>query len=702
MSQLGRIEKEGVAGAETTTSVFQETDPEILFDRPTKQRPPHEILRYGITEAILDGEKALFEVLPGVGKSRSVTSIAKGLKAPITILTNLRDNYSQYSDWGDEDGVDVHKLPRSDLCPTLQGNYLNDEVAQRAREAHRDGWPVSMIHRELDLPCDRGEDKCPYRKKVEEIDPSEPDPLVGHFTQGYNSPYVNDRVVVIDEDAFSHYITQIKKPVEKANEFLETLDDFSFESARRPEPGEESKRKQALSRLEKEGLDPAEHQDSVGEFHAKAPVAAYTIFAAERMENDWVVADVPQSRTATFYGQPGNRGTDNDTIGGSIHLFDPPDLSGAEVVIGLDATPSLSKWKAIIGDDLDHYRLFDDHQRNRYLREEGYEFIQLNDYVWPVSGRNVSIDRSEAYLREVYREHGRRPDLVTSRALLGRKEDREGLEDRNLSHLWDRDMHYGNLRSRNKLEDSELLVVLGSPSRRDGDIQLPAALLGECAIPTEDENGDRLTGYNLDYQSEVANKILENSRRGGVFQAAMRAGRKEDTEATIYIATGMVPDWLDTKKVGRRSSTPHHDACTKLRSDGEKQVIKALRGADGMSPGELYEQVDLSKDRAKKHRQVLQERGLVQKKGERRWSKYSDKGLDSLNIAGSVNLSLSVCSPFNNSIRGGTPIESRPEQIIPRGRQPTDPLHRYPDWMRVLQHRAVKRWIAENQRRSKI
>jgi len=670
----------GVSGGiDASSSAFE---PEILFNRPTKQRPPHEVLQYGITEAILDGETALFEVLPGVGKSRSITKIANGLKTPITILTNLQENYGQFEGWGEEDGEDVHQLPVStDDCLTIQGSYPDDPTAQEAREAYRKGWPVSTIHREFDLPCEFGENTCSYRKKIDEIDPDGLDPLVGHYTQGYNTQYVNNRVVVIDENGFNHYVNEIKNPVEEADEFLDTLAESPLNRIPfKPDP-EEIER--TLEILEDEGLDPADHRDSVGEFHAKAPLTAYALLSAEEMENGWWVAELPGKRTAAFYGSPGK---------GSLHLFTPPDLFGAEAVIGLDATPCLSKWEAIIGSDFKHYRLFNDDQRNQYLCEQGYEFIQLNDYVWPVSGGSDNISKREAYLREIYRKHGERPDLITSKALLGRKDDNEGLEDRDLGHLWDRDMHYGNLRGRNKLEDSELLLVLGSPSRGDGDIQLPTALLGECAIPAEDQNENRITGYDLDYQSEIANDILETSRRGGVFQAVMRAGRKEATEATVYIATGMVPKWLDTEKAGERNSHSRLDACTNLWSDGMKQVIEALRGAEGMAPSEFYEQVNLCRDEAKKYRQTLQERNLVEKEGRTRGAKYYDNGLENLNIAGEVDLSLSGGFTLEGSIRRFPP---KTESIMPRRDSPADPPLRYPDWMRDVQQRVDERRVDE-------
>jgi len=92
---------------------------------------------------------------------------------------------------------------------------------------------------------------------------------VGHYTQGYNTQYVNNRVVVIDENGFNHYVNEIKNPVEEADEFLDTLAESPLNRIPfKPDP-EEIER--TLEILEDEGLDPADHRDSVGEFHAKAP-----------------------------------------------------------------------------------------------------------------------------------------------------------------------------------------------------------------------------------------------------------------------------------------------------------------------------------------------------------------------------------------------------------------------------------------------
>lgn len=685
--------KDSASRSSESVSKGISSDIEILFERPTGWQPPYEILRHGIAESILDGETALFDVLPGVGKTRSISKVSDVV--PISLFTNLRKNYGQFEDFGDEDGVNVERLPvANDLCPLFRDDgpsYQRDTGANEAREAYSDGWPASLIHREIDTPCDRGNNTCPYRERVAEIDSGGLAALVGHYKQAYNPTYIEERVVVIDEDCFDDFIEEIKNPVEKAEEYIATLDDFPFNGV--PYRPTDTELKEAIEILENEGLEPADHRDTVGAFHAKAPLVAYALLTADRMENDWFVADLPADRTATFYQRPGK---------GPLHLLDPPDFSGAEAIIALDATPCIADWTRLLGDGLKHYRLFDDDQRNQYLREQGYEFVQLNNRIWPVSDGGVSVPKCEAYLREVSREHGQRPDLITSKKIIEggknwKDEYIEGLEDRDLDHLWRDHLHYGNLRGRGDLEESELLVVLGSPGRSDLNIQYHATFHGECAEPATDDEGDRLTGYDLDYQSEVANEYLDSVRRGGVFQAAMRAGRTEDAEAAVYIATGLVPHWLETKKAGYPLPNGSFDACPRsnLRSPGEREVIEAVRGETGISTSEIVDKVSIGQEMVKKHRKTLQDRGLIEKEGERRWAKYSDNGLETLNIAGDVDLSLSGNMPIKNSIRAKYPIESLAYPVIPHRPPPADPTLRYPDWMRDVQQRLEARSLDE-------
>jgi len=660
---------------------------EALFERPTGKIHPREALMYGITEAILDSEVALFEVLPGVGKSRSITKAANGLKVPVTVLTNLTDNYGQYEDWGEEDGIDVEKLPKRDLCPTLRDenpSYQDDTVAREARNALNRGWSPSEIHREFELPCQRGGKTCPYRERVAEIDTDGLNPLVGNHVQAYNPSYVEDRVVVLDEDAFDEYYEVIKRPAKLAQEFIDTLENFPLNELQ-PLTRQKGLRDEVLSKLENIGLEPSDHTDSVGEFHAKAPLIAYAIYGGEELDNGLKYTELPGDRTAVFERLYETSGDDHDDGIPTMWFFDLPDFSGAEAVIGLDATPCLSKWERVLGEGFKHYRLFGDQERNQYLHERGYDFTQLHNYAWPAQGGNLRPDKCEAYLREVYHEHGERPDLITSKAV------RNDLQERGLDHLWNDSLYYGDVRGRNDLKDSELLVVLGSPSRPDSYYKHLAALFGESAERDEDTQG-----MNLSFGSPIADDILDTLRRGDVFQSAMRAGRKEDAEATIYIATGLVPEWLKTEKVGQEYEDGSFDACKSTRTDKQKAVIEAMQGEEGISAGEIIDKSGVKRKSVGGIRRDLQEQGLIEKEGERRWARYSDRGIESLNIAGEVDLSPIPQTPLKGYYKGIRGIES---PLIPRRDLPDNPANRYPDWMRDIQRKASERRQREQEKR---
>ena len=661
---------------------FDVSEHVVLGEKPAAEAPPEAVLTAGVIKSALNGETALFDVLPGIGKTRSIPTLATETEIPTSVFTNLRDNYNQIKQWGAQIGVPVVKAPTRALCPTLRDDspqYPANQIAQDARAARDAGWPPSTIHQEFDLPCDHNGHSCPYLEKVDQIYSENPRFIVGHYTQAHNPTYVEDRVVVLDERCYDAYLQQIQNPISKANKYVEGLDEFPFTVARRPGPGERQEQQRALERLAEEGLDPAEHSDNVGAFHAKAPLTAYAIYGAKRMENGLHVVETPDGRRLVF-----------DDLGQTpVRLFDPPEFAKAEAVLALDATPCVSQWEQILGNDVKHYRLFNDRQRNRYLRDEGYQFRQLNTYVWPVSGGNVSLAKCEAYLREIRLEHGQRPDLITSKALL------ERLKAEGLSGLWREDLHYNALRGKNSIQDSELLVVLGSPGRGDRYYQYQAALHGECAAPATDDNGERLSGHELDYQSDVANDVLESTRRGEVFQAAMRAGRTPDTKATVYIATGMVPEWLSTSVLGKHNSDGSFDSCLKTWTDAEEAVITFLQKQDGVSGNQIANKIGFATSTVRDTLRKLRDEDLIEKQGARRGATWHAKNLSNLNAAGEVDLTpakpLTTIdeTPSEEPYMGSSSITP----LLHRGRG-TEPFG-YPHWMKAVRHRARRRRHAE-------
>lgn len=659
--------------------------PEVLFNRQTGSERPREVLKFGITEAALNGETALFDVLPGIGKSRSIPKVADTM--PVTILTNLTGNYDQYEDWGEKDGVEVEKLPTRELCPTLRNEnpeFTDDSVAQEARAASNAGWSPTDIHREFNLPCNQWGNPCPYHERANKIDPDGLDPLVGNYVQAYNPAYIENRTVVVDEDAFNEYYETIEYPAKEAQKFIDTLDDFPLDNLR-PLDKQKKLRKEVLLELESIGLEPSDHLDSVGDFNAKAPLITYAICGAEELDNGLKYTELPGNRTAVFEKLYETEGSEYDDGTPEMWLLDLPDLSVAKNIIGLDATPCHSKWEQILGEGYSYYRLFDDEGRNRYLSQNGYEFIQLNNHAWPSQGGNLKLGKYEAHLREVYQEHGEGPDLITSINAI------EDLKERGLDHLWNDQMHYGKVRGRNEFEGSELLVVLGSPSRSDEFYQYLAGLFGESAKRVEDAYGTHRS-----FGNSVADDLLDTLRRGGVFQAAMRAGRDDDAKATVYIATGLVPDWLETRKVGKMNANGTFDACNTTRTPNQKAVIEAMQGEKEMSAGDIIEESGVKRKTVGGIRRKLQDRDLIEKVGKNKQATYSDIGLETLNIAGEVDLSpINSSIPQNPLVGNRNGIQGIGDLNNPKclSRDPSElpPGQRYPDWMRDTMHRARQR-----------
>jgi DNA-binding transcriptional ArsR family regulator len=172
----------------------------------------------------------------------------------------------------------------------------------------------------------------------------------------------------------------------------------------------------------------------------------------------------------------------------------------------------------------------------------------------------------------------------------------------------------------------------------------------------------------------------------------MRAGRKNGTEATVYIATGMVPDWLETEKVGRQQHHVAFDACQKTRNDSDRAVLTVLRDEDGISGGEIARRAGVPKSTAGDALNRLRDEGLVELHGGGRGAKWHANGVEDVNIAGCVDLERMADIPYNNLIRASRPFSG---QVIPRQEPPVGPESRYPNWMRDVQRYARNRRIDE-------
>lgn len=249
-------------------------------------------------------------------------------------------------------------------------------------------------------------------------------------------------------------------------------------------------------------------------------------------------------------------------------------------------------------------------------------------------------------------------------------------------------------------------MVLGCPSLSDEHIKRWAALLGKPAEVATDDDGERLDGDELDYQNEEANAIYD-SIKNRVFQAMLRAGRTDDVEATVYVGTNMVPDWLDITRVGCRAhpSDPNRsfDACVDLNTSHNSKrraVIEAIRDSDGMTAKEIEEEAGVSRPTAKKHRESLRKDGYIRAvdHGTGKRTEFADERLDELNPFGTVDLSptkkrqmtpkSSTYNNINGDLRGyARPSHGQSPDYSDGG--PSDPSDR--GWIYDIERRAEER-----------
>ncbi len=678
---------------------------ERFADSVDYQRP----LKTGILHIATNNERAILRAAQSTGKTVIATMVSHGILA--TITSDLRDSYDETEELAKEFGVKFQELPvGTEDCIIFSTDEFEDTKAYKAYDEL--GWPIGLIHDERDPECQHQEGGCPYQQKKKALDTDALGILNGNNVQLYNPDYVNGRVIIIDEDAFEDFRNEYENPLDKINRFLAARDEFDIDEI--PFQLTNDVRKHVIDTLDDIGISPYFYRDSVGQFHSKAPLLTYAYFQEPRETAGQYVVDLPGNRTATYRNLNNGERTDangfGDPFAGSIVMFEPPNLSNAQAVIALDATPCDPEWELLLGSDVKKYRLFDDEGMNEYFRSNGLKFKMLNNHIAASQGGDLSVWKIASYLFELWMEHGEKPDLITSKAMFNQ------LEEAGLDYLYkdrDVDLHFGHVHGKNDLRKSSLLLVAGSPSRSDWYFKYQAALFGESAVPATDDDGNRLNGYDLDYQNDLANELLYSSRRHETFQAATRIARDDDVDGTAYFATGMVVDELDVEKVGRDIGNGKFDACHNVRSENDLKVLQSLMENDGVSTSDIASQFDFTNRTVRRILNRLRDDGVVKTTGAGPSTTHhltdsatrtnplcksikgecpdSDDPIPSFNPFGDVDL-----SPLNPKSESRT--RNRVERKDPRDSFNPRSWDDYTDWEIEVMKKAEKRKLFEQQR----
>lgn len=592
-----------------------------------------------IVKAMYDGGSTLIEALPTLGKTYGSVQAAANTPQNVTILTGRgrEEQYQQLRDWCDEHGLSSYTLPSfTEDCETVRGDHGEDWSTRVRRWYNRQGLTPQEIHGHAErvlgepLPC-QNDNVCEYQSKWD-FDPEEYDVLIGHYTHGYLPKTTIGRVVILDEFPGDVYFTKLPVDTpgetfkqiplsEITTEFLQQVDEIPFANhtdlIENRSDGERLCKARLWFRTNESILDSDPDNAFINQnYHAKAPIAVYTLLMSDQLENEWERAEY-----------------DNGSIGlynrdqGEIYIHDPPDFEFASAVIGLDGTPTKRMWDLAVGKRFEHRSVLTNDEKSEYMRNTlGYRIIRTTDSVKPYNSENhINVEQDIALTDQIIENHDRKPALITT-STAEQKYKQAGVLDRFASVD-----HYGNVLGSNQLKETRLGLVIGSNHYGDDYIEKWGALAGK-AIRREGEG----KGHDLSYTA-FGDEVLRHMRQHETLQAVMRFGRDRNG-AVIYVHTDTLPDWVPIHAEGREIHT---------WSRGMKQVLSVLNFGDEVRTKDIAEAIDEKFDAPIRERQVrthlnkLADKGAITKTKEGRgftWvidaidevPKFGDSDLDSV------------------------------------------------------------------------
>jgi len=553
---------------------------------------------------------------PSTTRWRSHPEITGG--QPVVFLSGTKDARDGAIVKSRESHATVRDVEgREDACPLARGEYDSNNEAGNAAIRSPDGsepseWfktmcekrglPVSVAHRKFareydgTLPCCENGGKCPSTTQWTDIprnDDGEVDYDVLHATHQFARvpQLIEDCNVIIDERPYFTLHTDTGRWRGKINSYLREID----APVKRWE-------KLMMGITGDYDVDLKQLQDALTEpepdwfttdpnAHALVPGIVEAIVTAEERDHErWVgKTDYTYPTLNPNHEGPEQKGTirivfDNQN---DIRLLQAiPDFSEARCVIGLDAYPTMPKWKAntvpnlkreglVETDDLHDWRR---NQRNLTIVQVGN-----NKNSWTRQGYNHSKVR--VLCNALRRKYG--DEFTTGITSKQFNDDlREQLAGAGIEAP--KTIYFGNEKSVEDFDSERVGVVAGCISPSDDDIKDWIALLDKDATPKrevkEGYQGQEWVGED----AEMAEEILADVRENKVLQACGRYARspqQPDDGATVFVLTNVLPDEYVDRKVDDVSEF----------GQKEKQILDYVASNDGVTVRTIRGDTDISK-----------------------------------------------------------------------------------------------------------
>lgn len=525
-------------------------------------------LQGAIFSAIESGENTLIEAPTALGKSYQIAT-TRWREFPEVTGDNLVVHIHQTRDARDEaisksestEGVEYHVFEgRQDACPVAAGDYDDSVTAPQGlalsewlnqmcdARKHSFSKAHSKLDAEYDLPC-TANGPCPSNKQWwRTLRDENGSPVVDVVHTTANFAHVEDLIeegnVVFDERpsyALTLNGTQRQQFQDSLSNLLNHRSDgeLSLFDLQRASIRDYPELTDELCPMFDEEIRPGRYF-GYEETHRHAPAIGKAMLDSEEV------------LSGRWMGEHQGVKVVLDNHGKLRHVHYTPDLSETRCVIGLDAFPSVYRWKLNTVDDLSSKRLLSAEERRHWRREErGLRVIQIGEATrsYSVGWDGAGKERAAGLIHHLRQKHenGFQTCITTGSIETDVRQMMEGVGIEP-----PRTMHYGGQNSRNDFDGEDVGLLIGCIDPGDEAI-LDLLALGKCSatpemMMTEDGDETRKPGRTFVGQdADIAREILEAVRESNLAQAVGRYARNPDSSsstATVYVWSDACPGSL--------------------------------------------------------------------------------------------------------------------------------------------------------------
>lgn len=543
----------------------------------------HDKLNEEIHDAFSRQGPTLIEALPAMGKSYGLIKWASLTGNPLTVFTSRHELYGQYLDWAKsaEREMTTLRLPTPYMdCPTMKETEDEKEVDKNLREkmwdVYSSGITAAEIHQRAEyyldesLPCQENSE-CPYMD-ARDFDPENYDVLVGHYLQAHNRDTVDGRYVAFDEFPGDAYFFEPShnRVTRAVTNYLSVESGLPFENWKDLDYNRQAPEHQDTIATWKEELGSNPHRETTiahqqsPDFDSRAPLMVHAALEFNLLSNEWEYATLGERNRAV-------KSPDDEWT-----FLLPPPLYGAESVVALDGTPTIDKWRLVLGNEwITHEEILEtENEKREYLTEVlNMGIIQTSAGTKPYqSGEYLNIKSDAALFEGIEQKHQKRPSVITSNKAFDK------YEEAGVDCLIEETEHYGNLKGSNQFATTRLGAIVGSPHPPEDEAVERWGALDEVAVQRKESGIMSMKGNYLDFGPK-GNALFRGVVHKEVLQAILRFGRTEsdgERGARVYVHTSQLPKWINPQQRVKVSEW----------SDGMYEVVKVIKNSDKWPDGE--------------------------------------------------------------------------------------------------------------------